>query len=264
MQGYGSRRRRLLALFVAGLSIAGLGATITACSFSTDPGPTSLVLPPTDELTTQSSFSTSTSPSSTTRISETATELPDWSIGRVISLAPRADNARYHDGSTGPHEPLEETSGFHFSTPDRSINCSTVAGGSLACRLNSRSPDGSAPPGTPTGCDWQANLATLDSRGPQNGACADTARVLYRSAIVDVGTTITVGRFSCLVSTADLYCLESSSNTGFAIGATGYRKIYANQRAPRTLLGLTESDVLPSPSTHLDDSDSSPSPTPTR
>lgn len=214
---------------------------------SNDTESTSLVLPPTDRLTTESDTSSSSS-SSTSHITETATELPDWSIGRVISLAPRADNSRYHDGATGPQQPLEQTSGFHFSTPDRTVNCSTGVNGSttLACRLNDQPAEGNPPASAPSSCQWEANLAVLDSSGPQHGACADDTTVLYRSAIVDFGTTIAIGRFSCLVETDGTYCLESSSDTGFALTTTGYRKIYANERAPAALIGTSDTDSIPS------------------
>ncbi|MGC5249034.1 hypothetical protein ACPXB3_19155 [Gordonia sp. DT219] len=243
MQGYGSRRQRRAAILLAAIGVILLGAGVTACSLGADNGPSTIVLPPTDQLTTQSE--TTTVPTTSSSITDTATELPDWSLGRVISLAPRADNSSYHDGATGPTDPLEESSGFHFSTPDRNLSCSTGTNGrgTLACRINDADSRGSRPASAPASCKWAGNLITLSSNGPTHGACANEYPVLYRSAIVDFGTTIAIDRFSCLVSPDGTYCLESSSKTGFAVTATGYRKIYANERAPRALLGLEGMDT---------------------
>ncbi len=181
-------------------------AGVTACSLSGGNGPSQIVLPPTDQLTTESDVpSTSTT---TASITNTATELPDWSIGRVVSLAPRADNSNYHDGATGSTDPLQETSGFHFSTPDRNLSCSTGTNGraTLACRINNAAANGTPPASESSTCQWAANLITLSADGPTHGACSNEYPVLYRSSIVDFGTTIAVGRFQCLVSPSGTYC----------------------------------------------------------
>lgn len=261
MQGYGSRWSRRVSISLAAIGIVLLGAGVTACSLSGGNGPSQIVLPPTDQLTTESDVpSTSTT---TASITNTATELPDWSIGRVVSLAPRADNSNYHDGATGSTDPLQETSGFHFSTPDRNLSCSTGTNGraTLACRINNAAANGTPPASESSTCQWAANLITLSADGPTHGACSNEYPVLYRSSIVDFGTTIAVGRFQCLVSPSGTYCLESTSDTGFAVTSTGYRKIYANERAPQSLLGLDDTDSTDAGGTPSDtDEPSNPAP----
>lgn len=236
MQGYGPRRSAILVTALCSLTAAALGG----CSLGDSGDPTSIVLPPTDRLTTESDApSTSTSPPS---ITATATELPDWSIGRVIALAPRADNSRFRQGATEPRGELQETAGYNFSTPDRAVNCSVGINdrSTLACRLNNDESPTARPSDAPSGCVWEPNLVTLNSAGPQRGACRNEYPVLYRSAIVDYGTTIAIGRFSCLIETTGLYCLQAGADSGFSAGDNGYRKIYASQRAPRSLIGLEE------------------------
>lgn len=175
---------------------------------------------------------------------EAPSDLPEWSIGRIIAMAPRADNARYHQGSTTPDGPLEDTSGYHFSTPDRTVNCSTGIGDrrTLACRIGGSESQRGGPRAT-TGCDGGARFATLDAQGPQLDICDDQIPVLYRSSIVDFGTTISVSRFSCLVATTGVYCIESRSGSGFAATPTGFRKVSAAERAPAALVGTSESET---------------------
>ncbi|MFW0792473.1 hypothetical protein AAFP30_01550 [Gordonia sp. CPCC 205515] len=221
-----------------------LGGGITACSLSADTRPSEIVLPPTDVLSTESATETTTSVSRAP-ISATAQNLPDWTIGRVIALAPRVDNSRYRQGSVTPQSRLRKTSGFHFSTPDRAVNCSTGANdpGTLSCRINSESSRGPRPRDTPTSCSWAPNLVTLNTDGPQHGACANQHPVLFRSSILAYRYTISVSRFSCLSDTTGLFCLESESNTGFAITPTGYRKIFAADRAPASLVGIPDAET---------------------
>ncbi|WP_238404231.1 hypothetical protein [Gordonia desulfuricans] len=187
-------------------------------------------------------------------------------MGRVIALAPRADNSRYHQGSTGPQTPLEDTSDYHFSTPDRSVNCSTFSTGTptLACRIADDSSNSRRTSSTAAGCKWASDLVILDASGPQHGACAEEFPVLYRSAIVDYGTTIAVGRFSCLVESSGIYCLESRSKTGFSSTAKGYQKIYANERAPGALLGTIDSESTTTRTDSADDEDVTTTTSPTR
>ena len=71
--------------------------------------------------------------------------------------------------------------------------------------------------------------------------------MLYRSTIVDYGHTISISRFSCLVETAGMFCLESRSQSGFSVTTTGYHTIFAADRAPESLVGLSD-DTSSSPS----------------
>ncbi|GAC66525.1 hypothetical protein GS4_02_02360 [Gordonia soli NBRC 108243] len=115
----------------------------------------------------------------------------------------------------------------------------------------------------PSSCRWSSTLVVLDSDGPERGACANRSPVLYRSAIVEYGNTITVSRFSCLSESVGLYCIESGSRSGFAITPTGYRVIDAEDRAPTSLLGGATGDSTDDPMNRSDepsdtDSDSVP------
>lgn len=69
----------------------------------------------------------------------------------------------------------------------------------------------------------------------QQGGCQNEHPVLYRSAIVDYGTTISVGRFSCLIDTPGIYCLQSDSQSGFSLSTKGFAPLNAADKAPATL-----------------------------
>ncbi len=262
MQGYGNRSRRPVPVprrrpAHLGRKICGSFAivitativTVAGCSLPTDTAPSRIVIPPTDELSTLTEVESAST--TTTTGEDTAQNLPDWTIGRVVAMAPRVDNSRFHQGSVTPDSPIQDSSGFHFSTPDRSVNCSTGANGrsSLACRINEGGDAGPStrptrPSSEPTSCDWAPDYAILSSDGPQRGACSNRYPVLYRSSIVDYGRTISISRFSCLVETVGLFCLESRSKAGFSVTEGGYRTIYAADRAPESLVALSpeESD----------------------
>ncbi|ACY22603.1 hypothetical protein Gbro_3405 [Gordonia bronchialis DSM 43247] len=251
MQGYGhpSGRRRLRPTVAARFlgACVGAGLALSACGLSTGTDPSRIVLPPTDELSTETEAPSTTSTTTTSR-EERAANLPNWTIGRIVSLAPRVENSRFHQGAVTEGSALEDTSGFHFSTPDGAAQCSTGTNGmaTLACRING-DPAGSRPSDAPSNCDWAGNLVTLDSDGPEHGACANEYPVLYRSTIVDYGHTISISRFSCLVETAGMFCLESRSQSGFSVTTTGYHTIFAADRAPESLVGLSD-DTSSSPS----------------
>ncbi|MEO9330321.1 hypothetical protein ABFT43_20815 [Gordonia sp. B21] len=222
--------------------------TVAGCSLPTDTTPSRIVIPPTDELSTITEVE-SASTTTTTR-EDRADNLPDWTIGRVVALAPRVDNSRFHQGSVSPDSPIQDSSGFHFSTPDRSVNCSTGTSGTgaLACRINNGADAGpttqrSRPADTSGACDWRPDYVILTSDGPQRGACANRYPVLYRSSIVDFGHTISVSRFSCLVETVGLFCLESRSKSGFSVTENGYRTIYAADRAPEDLVPVSDDET---------------------
>ncbi|NDZ94049.1 hypothetical protein G3I13_13230 [Streptomyces sp. SID6673] len=238
VQGYGRLRRRSFHVGVIGVLVVLVSA---GCSLTSGTDPSRIVLPPTDVLSTESEVETTTTAAAPST-PDTAVALPDWTIGRVIALAPRVDNSHYHQGSVRPNSPIEDTSGFHFTTPDRRVNCSTGTNGSatLACRLNTET-RGNPPADTPSSCRWARNLVTLSTDDTQRGACANRYPVLYRSTIVDYGHTISISRFSCLVESAGMYCLESRSKSGFAITPRGYLPIAAGDRAPSALTGIPES-----------------------
>lgn len=254
MQGYGPtdrppRHRRAIRRSAACAAVALIAAGITACSISTDTVPSRIVIPSTDALSTESEAPIS-STSTNESLDDSAPDLPNWTISRVISLAPRVDNSRFHQGSVTANSPLQDTSGFHFSTPDRAVNCSTGTNGSatLACRVKGLKTQ-QRPRDTPTNCRWAPNFVTLDTSGAEQGACANRYPVRYRSTMLEYGHTISISRFSCLNETAGLFCLESRSQSGFAITATGYRTIRAEDRAPAELVGAPTSDPTDEPTT---------------
>ncbi|PKZ64319.1 hypothetical protein CYJ73_17090 [Gordonia terrae] len=260
MQGYGNRRprpestsgsrdHRFLRVICATAAIGTLSvsAALAGCSLPSESGPSRIVIPPTDELSTVTETESSSTTSTTGE--DSAQNLPEWTIGRVIAMAPRVDNSRFHQGSVTEDSPLQDSSGFHFSTPDRAVNCSTGTNGTstLACRIDDEQGDDSParpPSSVPAACDWERDLAILGPDGPQRGACANRYPVLYRSSIVDFGRTISISRFSCLIETAGMFCLESRSKSGFAITPNGYQTIYAADRAPESLVSVSpeESD----------------------
>lgn len=244
MQGYGPRSRLLFSAFAALAAVMAL----SSCGISTDSNPSRIVIPPTNALSTMTEPESSTT-TTTSTLDEREPNLPNWTIGRVVALAPRVENSRYHQGAVSEQAPLQDTSGFHFSTPDGAVACSTGlnGGATLACRLNNETNPPARPSDQPSSCTWAGNYATLTSDGPEHGACTNEFEVLYRSSIVDYGHTIAISRFSCLVETSGIFCLESRSQSGFSVTATGYHTIFAADRAPESILGLSDDTTSETP-----------------
>ena len=254
MQGYGRRRARFLAV-PAFVAAAVLGVALTSCGLNTDTTPSSIVLPATDNLSTESDYPT-TSTSIVTQ-SRTATFLASDTIGRVIATAPRADNSRYHQGSTTPDGEVRDTSGFHFTTPDKAVSCSTAINveasrRALTCRANDNQSSATRPARTPRSCVWAENLVVLTAERAQQGGCENEHTVLFRSAIVDDGMTISVGRFSCLSDSSGIYCLQSDSQSGFSLGTKGFALINAVDKAPVSLRAASENEVGTTTTTGVD------------
>lgn len=235
MQGYGPRRR-LLPIAVLGAAVA----LISGCSMlESQAEPDRIVIPATDTLSTESK------PSSLAATSRSAgpddTTLPsEWSFERVIKAAPRVSNTDYHEGATTPAGERLDVSGFHFSTEDRSVRCSTGnnGAGALVCVADSVRGPAQAPAGEDPGCRWGRGLAVLSSDGVSEGGCENRYPVLYRSGVVASGSSIVVDRFACLTDGGSLYCVESRSGDGFAITSSGFRSIRAEDRAPKSLSGV--------------------------
>lgn len=250
MQGYGStghppttgrRTRRPLRLAAAALAAAALTATSACGLLEEQQGPTAIQIPERNALITESSTAAptaTTAPKSRSTRSFT-TDAAD-SMASAISTAPRVGVSNYHVGATtDTGERLDDLSGVHFSTPDRTIRCSTGNNGSgaLVCagdRIDGRT---TPPPNSPAGCEWNRNLAVLNSESVAAGGCANLYPVLFRSHILEFGSTIVAGGFSCLSDVDGLYCLESDSNAGFALTSDGYAEIHGDDRAPSELLG---------------------------
>ena len=246
MQGYKRRRATGRRVRIAGsvamaLVLATALACVNGCSIVADLATPyhsrTIVIPGTNALTTESS--TATASAGPSDDGDTASgQWDDYSYGHVVSVAPRADAQRYHRAAKSPDAPLTTTSGFHFSSPDRGVQCSTGANGTgtLTCLSPHVKAAQRAPQGTPTTCKWNSEMVTLGPGAASAGACADLYPVLTRSAILPFGQTLAVGRFKCLNSVEGMYCLQSSGS-GFAITKSGFREIDAHDRAPRSIRG---------------------------
>jgi len=229
---------------------------IAGCSLLDDSAPEGIVLPPTDELSTFTAPSTTTAPTSEETGGDTPDRLRSGTIGRVIAMAPRADTADYGRGATSPTGSRGTASGFHFSTPDREINCSTSFDNrTLVCRNNDgdlTGAPGSGASGTDSAgmtCDGSENLVTLTRDGSRPGLCdaGTEVNLLYRSTVLPYGTTITMSRISCLADVSGLYCLESRSNSGFMITDKQFAVIYASDPAPKSMLTEDDPDISTMP-----------------
>ncbi|MFT4199870.1 hypothetical protein [Gordonia sp. (in: high G+C Gram-positive bacteria)] len=255
-----ARRRVRLAgaaafTLIATTAVACLGGCSIVSDLATPESSRTIVIPGTNALTTESSVdSTSVDPSAQEERDSAPGDWDDWSYGHIVNVAPRADAERFHRGAKTQRDPLTDSSGFHFSTPDRTVQCSTGANGTgtLSC-VSDKVEGAPAPPrGTPASCQWDAHMATLGAAGAASGACANLYPVMTRSTILPFNRTLAAGRFKCLNSVDGLFCLQST-DSGFAITKDGYREIRADQRAPRTMRG-------PAP----DDDSSSNAPAPTQ
>ncbi len=254
MQGYGSSGRSLgtgparSAALAAGLALVFAAA---GCGLLTEEGrPTAIEIPGTDALITESAAPTTTTTTSRRedRESPSYTVPAGDSYAGVIGSAPRVGVSSFHIGATSPAgERVDGVSGVHFSTPDRAVRCSTGNAGtrSLACAGDAIGGRPSPGPGTPDGCTWQRDLLVLSADGPAAGACANLYPVLYRSHILEYGSAISAGDFSCLSDVDGLYCLESRSGNGFAITRSGYSDIHADDRVSPQLSGGSASSAPP-------------------
>lgn len=258
MQGYGPAGRRIgtgLARSAAVLTGVLLLVGTAGCSLLTEEGrPTAIEIPGTDALITESAVPT---PSTSSRSTGSRSNRPSApytvpagdSYAGVVGSAPRVGVSAFHIGATTPAgERVEGVSGVHFSTPDRTVRCSTGNSGdrALACVSDAIHGRPAPGPGTPDGCTWQPDLVVLSADRVAAGACANLYPVLYRSHILEYGSTISAGDFSCLSDPDGLYCLESRSGKGFEITRTGYSEIHGDDRAPARLHGGTADVTRPS------------------
>ncbi|WP_440714215.1 hypothetical protein [Gordonia sp. FQ] len=248
MPGYGFARK------VAAAALGGAVLfTVTGCGLLGDDGgkPAAIVIPSKDALTTESSPPTLSESTSVSRPQRSYTIAPGDSYRAVIDDAPHVGVGDFHLGATTPTgDRADNLSGVHFSTPDRSVVCSTGNNGADALVCSSSEVRGTATPpaGTPAGCDWSRDLVVLNSDSLSAGACANLYPVLYRSHILEFGTALSADSFSCLSDVDGLYCLESASDRGFALTRSGYREIQGNDRAPVALRGTASSTDTTSPS----------------
>ena len=230
---------------------------LSSCSMlAIDPPPSKIVIPETDARVTESPAS-SLAPTTASRSLEADDgELPPWSYERVIKAAPRSSNSRFQTGAASASGERSEVSGYHFSTEDRGVRCSTGNNGAdaLVCVGTDVKGPKKRPATEDGACDWKADYVVLDGNGAKAGACANSYPVLFRSQILGSGKSITIDRFACLSDNDDLYCIDSASGAGFAVTSAGFKEIKAEDRAPRSLLGLAPQSPSSTPNT----SDSSP------
>lgn len=210
---------------------AGAAAMALAGCFAEE-GPSSRGLPPTDELSTETSVSTPTTTASTT-VDRSPGGLD---MAAVISTASRVNNSDYHEAASPKGGPVEDTSQFHFSTPDAAVNCSTVDRDvpTLACNRSPGS-EGPKPTATPEYCNFEAGYIVLTDNATE-GACADTPWVLTKSTVLPLGSTISIRNFQCLSDSTGLYCLNTRSDNGFALRDGAYRSISGSDPAPASLI----------------------------
>lgn len=215
-----------------GMVVAVSAAAMVLAGCFAEEGPSSRDLPPTDELSTETSVSTPTTTASTT-VDRSSGGLD---IAAAISTAPRVDNSDYHEAASPKGGPVEDTSQFHFSTPDAAVNCSTVDRDvpTLACDRPNGS-DGAKPTATPEYCDFEAGYVVLTDNATE-GACADTPWVLIKSTALPLGSTISIRNFQCLSDSSGLYCLNTRSDNGFALRDGAYRTISGSDPAPAALI----------------------------
>ncbi|MBB4137458.1 hypothetical protein [Gordonia humi] len=235
MPGYGLRKATLgIALLTAAAPFALGGCAI----LTEDSSPNRIVIPSTDALSTETKPST-LAPTSTTR-PESDGVPAQWSYERVIKSAPRVSNSQFQIGATTDHGAREDVSGYHFSSADREIRCSTGndGTGALVCTSPEVKGPRQAPANEDSDCSWDRELAVLSGDGVTEGGCSNRHSVLFRSRSVPVGSAITVGRFACLSQRVGFYCVESGSSSGFALTDDGFDEIDASDRAPKSLTGV--------------------------
>lgn len=237
MQAYGPRNAGVrVGLLLAG---AALLATGTGCSVLSDGArePNRIEIPTQPPLSTQSS----TPATPTTQpggITETPEILPETTYEQVIKSAPRVSNADYREGATTPTGDRANAAGFHFSTPDRNVRCSTgnAATQTLACVTDKNV--GPAQPGRRQSgeCTWDRHYVLLDATAASTGACSNLYPVLYRSRIVGFGNAIAIDKFACLADVSGLYCIETTGKKGFVFSRDGFHDIRGDEQAAAPLL----------------------------
>jgi hypothetical protein len=194
-----------------------------------DDGPTRTELPPTDELSTEQSATSTT----TTTPRTTAGRSQGFTVATAISTAPRVDNSMYHQAAQTADGPIEDTSQFHFATADGAVNCSTVQRDRPTLACEPTNPAGSFTT-TRDYCNWEDDLVVLTDT-PTQGTCADTPWVWVRGSVLPTGSTISVGTFQCLNDDSGLYCLNTRSLNGFALRDGEYRDLSGADPAPPVL-----------------------------
>ncbi|GAC56289.1 hypothetical protein GOHSU_04_01580 [Gordonia hirsuta DSM 44140 = NBRC 16056] len=243
MQAYGFLRRAPIRRLATGLIAATLLAATAGCGLldQSSSSPAAIEIPGTDAPVTETSPASlpAPSPESSAPASRSYTVAEADSYRKVIGDAPRVGLGAFHIGATtATGERMDDVSGVHFSTPDRAIRCSTGNNGANALVCAGERIDGRKTPAphSPDGCAWESHLAVLSGSGAAAGGCANLYPVLFRTHILEFGSALSAGSFSCLSDVSGLYCLDSGSAAGFALTRTGYQPIHADQQAADALL----------------------------
>lgn len=230
-------RRRWTAVALAGVALL----AVSSCSLLEQASntPSAIVIPGTNAPSTETVPSTlPATATGQTRASRSYTVAEGHTYRRVISDAPIVGLGAFHVGATtATGERMDGVSGVHFSTPDRSVRCSTGNNGAnaLVCAGEQVTGRVAPPPGSPAGCAWDRGLAVLSASGATAGGCGNLYPVLYRSHILEYDAALRAGSFSCLNDVSGLYCLNSDSNEGFALTRDGFQQINGDERVPDSL-----------------------------
>lgn len=202
---------------------------IAGCGGSDSAGGSLSQIPGTNTLSTEASTPT------TTTTSSTAASLPGTSaasggptILQSIRAADDVDSSQYRSGATNSSSPTQQTSQYHFSTPSLDAACSSTSGDTptLVCVGGGAAKIGQ-------GCSTTGGqVVVLATSGARPGSCADAAQVLTRSQILPYGNSISFGDFVCAAKVSGLYCLQTSTNAGFAMSNGNYRSVVGAQQMP--------------------------------
>ena len=186
--GYGRRtsgRRRVRVAWSAAVALSWgwLSPAPTGCSIVSEltlPDESrTIVIPGTNALTTESSVAATSTSSANGPDDDGGDDAApgawdDYSYGHVISVAPRADAQRFHRAAKTSSAALITTSGYHFSSPDRAIQCSTGANGTGTSPAPHSSCTAPPPPGTPASCRWNPEMVTPRTRRPISGRLCES------------------------------------------------------------------------------------------
>ena len=177
-------------------------------------------------------------------------------------MAPRADIADYGIGATTRNGSRGNASGYHFSTPDRQLNCSTsLDSRTLVCRALDGDLTGEPTAGTSStgvgamACDRSRNLVTLNSEGPV-WDCATRVRMSISSTEAPCCPMAPRSRcraFHCLTDVSGLYCLESRTKSGFLITGSQVAYLDATDPAPKSMVSAADPDDTDTGTTDVTD-----------
>lgn len=231
MQGYGFAGR----IIATALGAIALLTTAGCAALADDGRPSAIVIPETNALITESAPTTVSTSVRSSRTPRSYAVPAEDTYAHLIGSAPRVGVADFRVGATSPAgERADRLSGVHFSTPDRSIRCSTGNNSTNALVCASEHVAGPAAAGgnAPAGCLWDRHLAVLNADGAAESNCANLYPVLYRSHILEYNSTILARGYQCLSEVEGLFCLDTKTDYGFAITRSGYESFRGDDPVP--------------------------------